>query len=498
MHLDQEDEVWQEPEDIAASGGELIEFKSVGLDIGSSTSHLMFSRLVLARRGREYISGYAVVGREIVYRSPIIFTPYLNHHYLIDAGRLKEFIDRCYAEANLSPDDVDTGAVITTGEAARKENAAAIINLFAAEAGKFVCATAGPNLEAVLAAHGSGAVQHSRKHKEVSSEHLTVLNVDVGGGTAKVAVVQDGRVLETCAINVGARLVAWDQNNRVTRVEEAGARVAAAIGLGVREGAVLAAEEKERLAARLAALLFEVLRRETLSPLAASLMITPPLAYRGPIDLVVYSGGVAEFVYGQEEQDFGDLGPWLGRCIRREHENWGVPLGLPEERIRATVIGASQYTVQVSSNTIFLSAPELLPLRNIPVVRLPILADFPRRDEVAAAVQQGLRLLDLTEGEQAVALAVSWNQEPEHARLAELAEGIKLALPQTIARGLPVVVVFDRDLGALCGRLLAEAGVGKVIAVDNIDLRQLSFVDIGRELPGIKAVPVTVKSLIFR
>lgn len=497
MHLDQEDEVrLTDLDDIQSSGGERLEFKSVGIDVGSSTSHLMFSRLVLARRGREYFSGYTVVAREVIYRSPIIFTPYLDHHFLIDAARLGRFMRRAYNAAGLTPADVDTGAVITTGEAAKKENAAAIINLLAEEAGKFVCATAGPNLEAVLAAHGSGAVRYSLEHK--NSEHRTVLNVDVGGGTSKIAVVQGGHVLDSCAINVGSRLVAWGRDGALIRVEEAGVRVGASLGIRVEQGCYLSEEEKERLATQLTLLLFEVLERKPLSPLAQSLMLTPPLTYQGPIDLVVYSGGVAEFIYGQQGKGFCDLGPRLGRCIRTAHERWGVPLGMPAERIRATVIGASQYTVQVSGNTIFLSDPGLLPLRNLPVIKLP---PFPRpltHQAVAAAVQQGFRLLDLAEGEKTVALAVTWDQKPEYGRLRELAAGIRLSLPKTIAKGLPVVLVFDHDVGKLVGHLLADLGVEKVISIDSIDVRQLSYVDIGRELAETRVVPVTVKSLVFR
>lgn len=503
VHLDHEDEAWlEEPEDIKSSGGERLEFRSVGIDIGSSTSHLIFSRLVLARRGREYFSGYTVVGREVLYRSPIMLTPYLDRGFRIDAASVGEFIKRCYAEAGVTPGDVDTGAVIITGEAARKENAEAIINLLAEEAGKFVCATAGPNLEAVLAAHGSGAVRYSLEHIGEGGEHPAVLNVDIGGGSAKVAVVKGGCVLGTCAVNVGARLVAWGEDGAITRVEKAGETVGKALGIEVGEGRFLSEEEKERLAAQLAQVLFEVLeqvlRGKPLSPLAQSLMLTPPLTYQGKIDLVVYSGGVAEFVYDQEKDSFGDLGPWLGCHVRQAHSHLGMPVGLPLERIRATVIGASQYTVQVSGNTIYLSEPDLLPLRNLPVVMLPPLPDPPERHAVAAAVEQGFRLLDLTEGDEKVALAVSWNQAPEYARLYELAAGIKLALPKTVASGLPVVLIFDSDVGKLVGHLLADLGVRGVISIDNIDVRQLSYVDIGQELVETKSVPVTVKSLVFR
>jgi ethanolamine utilization protein EutA len=497
VHLenDQFDELELE-EAFQTGTGERLEFKSVGIDIGSSTSHLMFSRLVLIRRGKEFFSGYTVVEREIIYRSPVILTPFINHNALIDAALLKEFIEQGYREANITPEEIDTGAVITTGEAAKKENTAAIINMLAEDAGKFVCATAGPNLEAVLAAHGSGAVKHSLTHHR--GNHETILNVDIGGGTSKIALVKGGRILETCAINVGSRLIAWDKEGVITRIEEAGSRVAASLGLKVEIGQKIHHEEGILLAEKLSELLFEILLQKPLSDLARSLMITPEFAYRGSIDMVVYSGGVAEFIYNDEVRTFGDLGPWFGKAVQKNQQKWRAALGLPAECIRATVIGASQYTVQVSGNTIFLSEPHLLPLHNLPVVKLPPFPDPLTRMDVATSIVKGFLLLDIEEGMERVAIAVTWDQDPDYARLREFAEGIKTALPRSLAAGLPIVLVFDNDVGKIIGHVLAEMGMTRVVAIDNINIGELSYIDIGQQLSTANAVPVTVKSLIFR
>jgi ethanolamine utilization protein EutA len=180
---------------------ERLRLRSVGIDIGTTTSHLIFSELELERQGIRLSSAYVVVERKVAHRSDVILTPYSSERR-IDTDALAKFIERSYAEAGWKPDDVDTGAVITTGEAARKENAAAIVALFSGQAGKFVCATAGHHLESLLAAHGSGAVALSR-----SAATPLVLNVDIGGGTTKLAVCRDGRVEETAAIDIGARLM---------------------------------------------------------------------------------------------------------------------------------------------------------------------------------------------------------------------------------------------------------------------------------------------------
>jgi len=179
-----------------------VELTTVGIDVGSSTSHLMFSRLHLQRLGKYLSSRYVVVKREMLHRSPILLTPYRADN-TIDADALDAFFRAAYAEAGLTPADVDSGAIILTGEAIKRTNARAVADLFAEHAGKFVCASAGHNLEAILAANGSGALGLSR-----AAQH-SVLNVDLGGGTSKLALVSNGRVLETAAINVGGRLVAF-------------------------------------------------------------------------------------------------------------------------------------------------------------------------------------------------------------------------------------------------------------------------------------------------
>jgi len=497
MHL-HEEEVYQEEsiEEIQTREGNRLEFNSVGVDIGSSTSHLMFSRLVLARRGREYYSGYSVVEREVIYRSPIILTPFEIEKYKINAARLSDFIRQSYVEAGLTHHQVDTGAVITTGEAARKGNTAAVVHLLAEDAGRFVCAAAGPSLEAVLAAYGSGAVKRSLQNEGLKGK--TILNIDIGGGTSKIAVVKEGRVLQTCAINIGSRLVAWDKNGRLTRVEKPILPVADSLGLKLEVGQRLARVDQKILAEKLSDLFFEIVHQKTKTPLAESLMITPAPSDLGRADCVLYSGGVAEFIYGKEKRSFGDLGELIGRQIRDRHRKWGVRLESPLERICATVIGASQYTVQVSGNTIFLSDSKTLPLHNLPVVKLPPLADRFEPRDVADAVRSGYRLIDQKEGRKNVALAVNWHQEPDYRLLSNFAKGLAQALPRTISAGRAIILVFDNDVANLVGRLMAGLVTNPIISIDSIQVGQLSFIDIGGKLAAANAVPVTVKSLIFR
>jgi ethanolamine utilization protein EutA len=484
--------------DLFAS--EHIDLNSVGIDIGSSTSHLVFSRLELLRMGAALSSRYVVVKREAFYESGILLTPYLDRAR-IDTETLGRFIAREYRAAGVDREAIDTGALILTGEAVKKENARAIADLFAAEAGRFVAVSAGDTLEAVMAAHGSGAAALSRR------EGATVMCVDVGGGTSKVAVVQKGEIVDTAAISVGARLVAVDPRGVVTRLEEVGYRVGREVGLDLRLGHRVAplpsatnSPSLATVARYLAERLFELIRLQRLSPAAQALMRTPGLSYRGKLDAILFSGGVSEYIYGKETADMGDMGLDLGREIRARAEGLGVPLREPTQRIRATVIGASQYTIQVSGNTIYLSDEAALPVRNLQVLAPRIAlgeAIDPR------AVQDGIagafRRFDLTEGERPVALALRWEGAPVFRRIESFSRGLAAGLRQSLAAGMPMVLVFDGDVGGMVGAHLAEAmGIrSPVISIDGVDLREFDYIDIGEVIRPAGAVPVVIKSLVF-
>ncbi|MDR7391157.1 MAG: ethanolamine ammonia-lyase reactivating factor EutA [Armatimonadota bacterium] len=494
MHEEDEDHIHLGDEDSPVYVGERVELLTVGVDVGSSTSHLLFSRLRLERQGQRLSSRFAVTEREVLYRSPVVFTPYTDGRSL-DAERLRSFVEASYREAGVDPEAVHTGAVITTGEAARRDNARAVLELFSHQAGKFVCATAGPNLESLLAAHGSGAAELSRETEQ------PLLNVDIGGGTTKFAVCRRGRVEDTAALHVGARLVAWDPQGRLVRVEEAGRVLAARVGVGgsLELGSTVPPQQElRRLAEFMADLVMAVVAGQ---PGPADLpWITPPLATAGPFRTVVVSGGVGEYVYGREHRSFGDLGPELAQALRGRTQQLGLRLVEPKEAIRATCIGASQYTVQLSGDTIYLSHPELLPVRSVPAAAVRGISQPPTAASVAAAVGRALERLDLADGDGSFALAVHWHHGADYASLRELCAGIVQALPRTLQSGQPLLVVLDADVAGIVGELLrSEFRVpGPVLCVDQVALREFDYVDVGRPIQPQGVVPVVVKSLVFR
>ena len=463
---------------------------SVGVDIGSSTSHLVFSRIVLERLDSRYV----VSARETFYQSDILLTPYSAAED-IDAQALGAFIARQYQDANVDPDEIDTGALILTGVAVRRRNARNIGELFARQAGKMVAVSAGDSLETVMAAHGSGAVARSIRDK------ATVMNIDVGGGTSKIAICCDGRVSDVTAVDVGARLVCLDAHGQVVRLEEAGRRFGAELGLDLEVGRHLSPEGGRRLAALLADKLFEAAMGGSPSLSGGGLLRLDPLTGSTSIDQLTFSGGVAEYIYGREAQSYGDLGAALAHEIRARIPRFGAKLERSNEGIRATVIGASQYTTQVSGSTIFVSPFEALPLRNVPVIAPALALDAEEIDAtaIASAIGTVLRRLDLIDTDTPVALFVPWRGSATFQRLENFCRGVIAGLAGVLARGHPLVLAGDGDVGGLMGiHLREELGLSNpIISVDGLELKEFDYIDIGTMLPNSGAVPVVIKSLIF-
>ena len=472
------------------------ELRSVGIDIGSTTSHLIFSRLVLRRQSAALSSRFEVAGRRVDYASPIMLTPFRGGT-TIDTERLFAFFERAYAESGTRPEEVDTGAVITTGDAARKDNAEAIVRLFSERAGHFVCASAGPVLEARMAAYGSGAIMRSL-HGETAP---SVLNIDVGGGTSKLAVVRGGRIEAVAAINVGARLITLDEDGVITKRERAASICARHLGLDLRCGRRADEATLDRLAAALADALLSLASGRALSPLASELMITAPFADRGPIDVVFFSGGVSEYFYRESRSNYGDLGARLADALRERSAAAlpGTTIELSMERIRATVIGASQFTVQLSGNTIYIANPDLLPLRNLRVVAVDLDPVAIRAGAIREAIAERFARAGVEEGAETVALALHWPHGPAYAHLAALCEGVAGALSRSVEKGFPIVVVLDADVSRLVGEILSRTldRYRDILCIDGVQLQDFDYIDLSREHEHTRTVSVVIKSLVF-
>lgn len=461
-----------------------IQLTTVGVDIGSSTSHLMLSRISLERLDTRYV----VADREVLHASDILLTPYTTEGD-IDAAALGRFVDASFAKAGVSRDEVDTGALILTGVAVRRRNARAIGTLFAREAGKFVAVSAGDRLETLMAAHGSGSVAASRRGH-------TVLCVDVGGGTTKIAVCRGGTVIALTAVEAGARLVVTDEADRVVRLEDFGARIAAEIGHPLALGDVCG----RRLRVRLGLAMAQRIGQAIQGIANPDHLRLPQLPEGLRFDGVVFSGGVSEYIYGQEAQRFGDLGPDLAFALRDLAGALDLEVIPQMGGIRATVIGASQHTIQVSGSTVYLDPPEVLPLRNIATVRPKLdLGEDVNPIAVARSIRAALIDHDLASGRVPVAVALDWLGSATFQRLDGLCRGLVAGLADVLAEEHPLVVMADGDVGGLIGMHCRENELldNAIVAIDGITLSDFDFVDIGEVIRSTGSVPVVVKSLLF-
>ena len=472
-----------------------VSLTTVGIDIGSSGTQVIFSRVNLRRLGEDLSSRYFVVSRETLFQSAVALTPYRSEEH-IDEAKLGAVIDDAYNAAGIDPADIDTGAVILTGEALRRENAQAIAGIVAEKGGDFVCATAGHHMESMLAAYGSGAAAVS------NAEHKRILNIDIGGGTTKLAVVEHGKVVATAAVHVGGRLQVVDHEGLIVRLDPAGKYHAKRAGFAWDRGDVANAADLDTVADRMADTLVAALAARPLPDDVAHLYLTDPIADFGAIDGIMFSGGVGEYVYGREDRDFGDLGRRLGHAIRRRIDDGALPWQLlpAGECIRATALGASEYSVQLSGNTSYISAPgALLPRRNLQVLQpdyLPTEAIDP--DAVAAAIGRHLVAFDVA-GDREVALALRWHGPPSYERLAGFAEGIRRGLANRIANRQAIYMMLDGDVAHTLGAILREEFEveSEILVIDGVVLMDFDYIDLGRIRMPSNTVPVTIKSLVF-
>ncbi|MGZ5061423.1 MAG: ethanolamine ammonia-lyase reactivating factor EutA [Usitatibacter sp.] len=477
-----------------------ITLVSVGIDIGSSGTQVIFSRVFMRRLSEELTSRYFVVKRETLHQSPVVLTPYQSETR-IDERAVGDIVDAAYTAANIHPDQIDTGAVILTGEALRRENAKAIADVIAEMGGEFVCAAAGHHMESLLAAYGSGAAKASHDLAQ------PVLNVDIGGGTTKLALVEGGRVVHTAAIHIGGRLAVVEPSPEadgvLVRLDPAGKQLAKNAGFDWNVGDRVSEADLDRLAEWMAEALVAALTQSPAPAPVEALWLTDPLEPVEGIAGVMFSGGVAEYVYGREERDFGDLGRRLGRAVRKRLDAGRLPYALlpAGECIRATAIGASEYSVQLSGNTVYISNPAaLLPRRNLQVLQPDLSLEGPiDAARVTQAIARHFQAFDVVEGEAEVALAFRWQGPPSFARLSALAQGIVAALPMTLLEAKPVFLVLDGDIAHSLGALLKEEwGVAsEVLVIDGISLWDFDYVDLGRVRMPSYTVPVTIKSLVF-
>lgn len=468
---------------------------SVGIDIGTSTTQLVFSRLTTENRSAaSMVPRIELVEKEVVYQSDIIFTPLLSQER-IDAEKLGEWLRREYARAHMRPEDVKTGAVIITGETARMENAQQVLEAAGGMAGDFVVSTAGPELESFLAAKGAGTDRLSAKDKRVTA------NVDIGGGTSNIAVFDRGNLAGTACLDIGGRLMRVE-GEKIAWLSPRLKRFLENSPLSIREGQKVDRREAESLCRLLASHLAQALGLEERTPDHAGLYTNggKMLPFTLKVDSVTYSGGVGACMGAEAAQAdpfrYGDIGPLLAKAVVEQPALRTLVRLNPSETIRATVVGAGIHTTRISGSTIC-CREELLPIRNLPVIRLQM-QEGEDREAIAAGIRAGLRLYRAEGGQARAAIALSGESYRTFRRIQELAQGIAQGAEKIVAAGGPLVVIVEEDIGKALGNALKfwikDCGI---LCIDGVHAGSGDYVDIGHTMAQGTVVPVVVKTLVL-
>lgn len=468
---------------------------SVGIDIGTSTTQLIFSKLTIENMATSYtVPRISIVNTEVVYRSDIYFTP-LDSVSNIDAEKVKAIVAGEYRKANMNPKDLHTGAVIITGETARKDNANEVLSALSDMAGDFVVATAGPDLESVLSARGAGADFMSAEDSNV------IANIDIGGGTSNIAVFKKGNLLATSCLDIGGRLVKVE-NGRISYIYTKISELAAKHGINIKVGDSVNMRDIEKLSDIMAKQLAMAVGLIPKDEFHAFLYTNDGKAISEDIkiDGIMFSGGVADIIYNPSSADefrYNDIGPVLGRKINESNYFAGAKRYNSVETIRATVVGAGTHTTEVSGSTIRYDA-QVLPLKNIPVVKMS-LEDEENLDKFSERLSEKINIFTGSGADDCVAIAINGAQYTSFKAVQKMAQAIIGGLKDYSKTNVPVVVVCEVDIGKVLGNAI-QVLLGldrKVICIDSIFVKDGDYIDIGEPVANGRVVPVVIKTLIF-
>lgn len=476
---------------------------SVGIDVGTSTTQVVFSKLQMDNAGGYFsVPRVAIVDKEVVYKSEVYMTP-LKTDVLIDTEALRDIVAAEFRKAGYRPEDTDSGAVIITGESARKENADAVLKSLSDFAGDFVVSAAGPDMESLIAGKGSGAWQYSMDH------HCRVVNLDIGGGTTNVVLFEDGETLARGCLDIGGRLICMNPQGMITKVSPAAAVMAQAAGVSVHVGDRGDEKALSAVTRQMAAALNVYLGVGTDTSAGGKAdailrQIKTPGSSDFPVpekvQAVFFSGGVADLIYHESADTwaYGDIGVLLGRAIRESRLFTDFQKMEPGETIRATVVGAGTYTTTISGSTITYS-DDIFPLKNIPVIKLDEeLQEACFAGETEPVIRRIQWVLGQNDEEHFI-LAMPGKRNPGYMEMKRAAASIRQIMDRVQPPGEPILLVIESDIAKAMGQMIRQQPDLKrqVVAIDSIHVEDGEYVDMGKPMMNGMVIPVVVKTLIF-
>lgn len=450
-------------------------YLSTGIDIGTSTTHLVISKLcVEIKGGFGCVPSASITSRKILYKSPIRFTPLLPDGG-IDEDAVAQILKSEYKNAGISPESIKTGAVIITGESLKRRNAEKALISTALSAGDFIVSEVGGNTESILAAKGAGTDIMS------ASSYCVSANIDIGGGTSNTAVFNCGSPVAASCIDIGGRLI---------KVSKANGRISAAeispclLPLLKKHGITLSLNDE--ITNKTALKIGEIMAQEIFNELKRL-----PRA-----DEYTFSGGVAECMGNEYDDDYkyGDFGIILARAIENSDFFSSHRCAVAPDPIRATVIGTGNYSVNLSGSTITYSHC-VFPIKNIPCIYLKI----ENESDIDASFAALPVLCGAVKESEAAAVYLKGYDGISAAALRKISALTAKGMEEYTSGGNPLVIITQKDIGKALGICLIKTLPRNypLVSIDCITVSPHDYIDIGAPVCGGASIPVAVKQLVF-
>lgn len=469
---------------------------SVGIDIGTSTTQLVFSNITIENTASSFsVPRIKIVDKEIIYRSNIHFTPLIDQKK-IDGNKVREIIASEYKRAGITAKDVKTGAVIITGDTARKENANEVLQNLSGFAGDFVVATAGPDLESIIAGRGAGA------DKVSDEENAYVVNIDIGGGTSNLALFNNGELVDTGCLDIGGRLIKIDINTKkIYYIYPKIKKLSESIGIPIEVGDVADIDKVRKIAKAMVVILEEAVSVKIRTSMYEDLLTNKGIKDGYSIEYITFSGGVADYIYNNDYSDpfkYGDMGVVLGEELVKSTLIKKLKLKPAKETIRATVVGAGSHTTDISGSTITYTE-DIFPIKNLPILKLSAEDEAKGFESIEHSVREKLKWFNLENESQQVAVAIKGLRSPSFNDVQKLARALINGMAELLQKNYPVFIIVENDIAKVLGQTIHRQlnKSNNVVCIDSIKVENGDYIDIGSPLVNGKVVPVVIKTLVF-